>query len=129
MSPRLIFSSIAMTTAMILYSIGIGSRLFMKDKTMKPWRLAVLWAGFLSDVVGTVSMTLMRLNRNGMFELNWHIALGYFAISMMGINALIGTILYSRGKTGALEKLGKLDYLMWAIWMVSYVTRATSHLL
>src|SRR5665647_3324839 len=86
----LVFSTIAITLALVFYSIGVWSERLAR--ILKPKHLAFFWAGFIFDTTGTTLMTtLMTTSSNGNF-LDLHALTGVLAIILMLFHAIWGTL-------------------------------------
>jgi len=83
-------SAIAITLALVFYSIGVWSERLAR--ILKPKHLTFFWAGFVFDTTGTTLMTtLVTTTSNGNF-IDIHALTGVLAIAFMLIHAIWATI-------------------------------------
>jgi uncharacterized repeat protein (TIGR03987 family) len=114
----LIFSTIAITLALVFYSIGVWSERFAK--ILKPKHLAFFWAGFVFDTTGTTLMTLLASTvTNGNF-LNIHAITGILAIVLMFLHATWATISLISGNEQKLRSFHRFSLAVWVIWLIPY---------
>ena len=114
----LLFSTIAITLALVFYSIGVWSERFAK--ILKPKHLAFFWAGFVFDTTGTTLMTtLASTMSNGSF-LNIHALTGVLAIVLMLLHAVWATISLISGNEQRLRSFHRFSLAVWVIWLIPY---------
>jgi uncharacterized repeat protein (TIGR03987 family) len=114
----LVFSTIAITLALVLYSIGVWSERFAR--ILKPKHLAFFWAGFVSDTTGTTLMTtLVTTTSNGNF-LDLHALTGVLAIALMLFHAIWATISLISGNEKRLRSFHRFSLIVWIIWLIPY---------
>jgi uncharacterized repeat protein (TIGR03987 family) len=112
------FSIIAITLALVFYSIGVWSERFAK--ILKPKHLAFFWAGFVFDTTGTTLMTTLTASvTNGNF-LDIHAVTGVLAIVLMLIHAIWATLTLISGNEKRLRSFHKFSLIVWVIWLVPY---------
>jgi len=116
MSPTLIVAVVTILLAAGLYSVAVFAE--HRSGVLKPWHVALFWAGLASD---TLSTTLMSGLAGG-FKLNIHGALGLLAILLMIIHAVWATIAIVRADERVLHDFHKFSLAVWALWMVTLVT-------
>jgi uncharacterized repeat protein (TIGR03987 family) len=114
----LAFSTIAITLALVFYSIGVWSERFAR--ILKPKHLAFFWAGFVFDTTGTTLMTtLVNTTTKGNF-LNLHALTGVLAIMFMLFHAIWGTLTLISGNEKRLRSFHKFSLVVWIIWLIPY---------
>ena len=114
----LLFSTIAITLALVFYSIGVWSERFAK--ILKPKHLAFFWAGFAFDTTGTTLMTTLATTvTNGNF-LNIHAITGILAIVLMLLHAIWATITLISGNEQRLRSFHRFSLAVWLIWLIPY---------
>lgn len=116
MSPTLIIAVVTILLAAVLYSVAVFAE--HRSGVLKPWHVALFWAGLVSD---TLSTTLMSGLAGG-FEFNIHGVLGLLAILLMIIHAVWATIAIVRANERVLLDFHKFSLAVWALWMVTLVT-------
>ena len=114
----LVFSAIAITMALVFYSIGVWSERFAK--ILKPKHLAFFWAGFVFDTTGTTLMTILAsTTSNGNF-LSIHALTGILAIVLMLFHAIWATISLIGGNLQKLRSFHRFSLVVWLIWLIPY---------
>lgn len=73
----LLFSTIAITLALIFYSIGVWTERFAR--ILKPKHLAFFWAGFIFDTTRTTLMTTLATTVGKGNFFNAHAVKGFLA--------------------------------------------------
>lgn len=111
------FAIIAMTVALILYTIGVWSERLAKH--LKPWHLLFFWGGLLFDSAGT---EMMHLLAGGRFDLSLHSMTGAVALLLMAAHALWATIVLLRNRKQEVENFHRLSLLVWIFWLIPYGT-------
>lgn len=111
------FAIIAMTTALILYTIGVWSERLAKH--LKPWHLLFFWGGLLFDSAGT---EMMHLLAGGRFDLSLHSMTGAIALLVMAVHALWATIVLLRNRKQEVESFHRLSLVVWIFWLIPYGT-------
>lgn len=116
MSTELIVAILAMTGAMVLYSVAVWSEQIAG--VLKSWHLVLFWLGLAFDTTGT---TLMR-RIAGAFRFDLHGVAGLAAIVLMLVHAVWATIVLARKHEDALAKFHRFSVHVWALWMVPFVS-------
>jgi len=114
----LVFSTIAITLALVFYSIGVWSERFAK--ILKPKHLAFFWAGFIFDTTGTTLMTMLASTASNENFLNIHAITGILAIALMFLHAIWATISLIGGNEQRLKSFHKFSLAVWVIWLIPY---------
>ncbi len=116
MSPTLIGAVVSILTAATIYTIAVFAE--FRARTLKPWHLALFWAGLVFDTIGTTLMSDIA----GGFKLNIHGALGVLAIALMLIHATWATTVLLLKRETFMRNFHHFSLTVWALWMVSLVT-------
>ena len=116
MSPTLIGAVVAILTAAVLYTIAVFAE--WRSGELKPWHVALFWAGLVFDTIGT---TLMGRIAGG-FELNIHGVLGVLAIVIMLVHAAWATTVLVLKREKLMRNFHHFSLTAWTLWMISLVT-------
>lgn len=116
MSPTLIGAVISILTAAVIYTIAVFAE--ARSRELKPWHLALFWAGLVFDTIGTTLMSDIA----GGFELNVHGVLGVLAIVLMLVHATWATVVLLLKRDTLVRNFHHFSLTVWALWMVSLVT-------
>lgn len=116
MTPLLTAAVTTILLAAVLYSIGVWAEHLVG--VLKPWHVAMFWAGFVTD---TTSTTLMSLVSGG-FGFSLHSVLGVLSILLMLLHAVWATVAIRQGKEEVLRDFHKFSLVVWGLWMVTLVT-------
>lgn len=108
---------VAMTLALILYSIGVWSERLAHN--LKPWHLIFFWTGLICDSTGT---ELMHLIAGGKFVMSLHSLTGAVALVLMAIHTFVATIVMVRNRKNELQSFHRLSLLVWVLWLLPYGT-------
>lgn len=115
MSTKLIIAIVAITMALVFYTIGVfGER---KSHRLKKTHVLIFWLGLLCDTTGTVVMSMIAEGGSG---LGVHGITGALAIILMIFHALWATITLCRGSEKQMETFHKFSFIVWLIWLVPY---------
>lgn len=121
MSTTLIIAIIAMTTALISYSIGVWGE--KRAGTIRPVHLAAFWFGLLCDTAGTEMMR--RIAETGAVAgggFNLHAALGAAALVLMAVHAVWATVTYVRHNAALMQTFHRFSLSVWGLWLVPFVS-------
>lgn len=116
MSPDTISSTILISLALVLYSIGVWSERLAGR--LKPWHLLFFWGGLIFDTVGTALMMEMA----GGITFDIHGITGVLAILLMLIHAVWATIVLIQKNEKAILNFHRFSVFVWAIWLIPYFT-------
>jgi len=116
MSPILAIAIVAMFAAAVLYSIAVWNEQF--SGSLKPWHLALFWAGLVFDTTGTTLMSELA----GGFKVNLHGIVGLAAIALMLIHSVWATIALLMKKERVLRDFHRFSVHVWALWMVALIS-------
>jgi uncharacterized repeat protein (TIGR03987 family) len=109
-------SMILITLALVFYSIGVWSERIAGR--LKGWHLIFFWGGLIFDTVGTGMMMEMA----GGINPDIHSVTGVLAILLMVVHAVWATVVLVRKDEKAIVNFHKFSVLVWAIWLIPYLT-------
>ena len=126
MSPMLMIASLAITAALIFYTIGVFAE--RRAGHLNGRHLALFWAGLVCDTTGTTVMTIMaRSGVPGEAAPAIHGITGLAAILLMLFHAGWATLVYVRGRKAdkaALKQeqtFHRFSTIVWLLWLVPYI--------
>ena len=117
MSPTLTAAVIAILTAATVYTIAVFDE--FRSRALKPWHLALFWAGLVFDTLGTTLMSTISGSGSG---LDVHGVLGITAIGLMLVHAAWATTVVVLKREGLVRNFHHFSLTVWTLWMVSLVT-------
>lgn len=118
MSPLLIKAVIAITLALIFYTIGVWSE--HKAKLLKPAHLVFFWLGLCMDTAGTMMMSKLTDGVSGGLT-GAHGITGLIAIILMFIHAIWATIVLVRKDEKAAHTFHRFSLMVWVIWLIPFI--------
>jgi len=107
-------ATIVITSALILYSIGVWSERIMGR--LKPWHLGFFVLGLIFDTWGTGMM--FEFVGGMMFDV--HGITGLIAILLMLIHAVWALVVLIRRDEKTIQNFHKFSVIVWAIWLIPY---------
>lgn len=107
-------ATIIITSALILYSVGVWSE--RMAGRLKPWHLVFFVLGLICDTWGT---GMMFEYVDGM-TYDIHGITGLAAILLMLIHAAWALIVLVRKDEEAIQNFHKFSVIVWAIWLIPY---------
>lgn len=121
---------ILITLALVFYTIGVWAE--RAQKVLKPWHTAFFGLGLVADASGTYLMSLIaEQNRVDGVDgvepsiLNQVMAVsGVIALVLMAVHLLWAVVVLVRGREAELHRFHRFSVVVWAIWLVPYVTGA-----
>lgn len=120
MTTQLLFAIIAMTTALISYSIGVWGE--KRAGTIKSFHLGAFWFGLLCDTTGTEMMRRIAAEGSMGGGFNLHAALGALALVLMAIHAIWATVTYLRQNPAQLQTFHRFSLAVWGLWLIPFVS-------
>lgn len=124
MSPMLMFASLAITGALILYTIGVFKE--RADGRLRGIHLVFFWCGLACDTTGTTLMSIIARESTATTPAI-HGITGLAAIVLMLFHAIWATVVYVQGRAhnaSALKReqtFHRLSAAVWIAWLVPYV--------
>ncbi|MGL5328741.1 MAG: HsmA family protein [Peptostreptococcaceae bacterium] len=122
MNTKLIIAIIAITLALVFYTIGVfGER---KDKILKKKHVIIFWLGLICDTTGTLIMS--QIAKEGVTNISQtsqmlHGVTGFLAIVLMLFHALWATWVLYKNDEQKQESFHKFSIVVWLIWLVPYI--------
>lgn len=116
MTPILIFAMVSILLAAALYTIAVFSE--RASRVLKPWHLALFWAGFVFDTAGTALMAEIA----GGWRFDLHGVVGMAAIALMLIHSVWASIALGFRQERVLRSFHRFSIVVWALWMVALVS-------
>lgn len=125
MSSTLLFAIIAMTTALISYTIGVWSE--KRAGTLKPAHLGFFWFGLACDTLGTEGMRRIAEHaaQTGAAVpagFNLHSFLGAAALVLMAVHATWASYTYLKHNAQAARSFHRFSLSVWGLWLVPFVS-------
>ena len=118
MSPLLMKAVIAITLALIFYTIGVWSE--HRARVLKPRHLVFFWLGLCMDTAGTMMMSRLADGAGGGLS-GAHGITGLIAIMLMMIHAVWATVVLARRDEKAMHTFHRFSVVVWVIWLVPFV--------
>ncbi len=120
MHGTLLYAVIAITLALIFYTIGVWSE--HRARRLKAIHLDFFWAGFVCDVLGTRLMAqISDASTASGTMLSAHAVTGIIAIVLMLIHAVWATIVLLRKDEKMQLTFHKFSLAVWCIWLIPFV--------
>ena len=118
MSPILMRAVIAITLALVCYTIGVWWE--HRDKVLRSIHLVFFWLGLILDATGTHAMTLLAGDAGGGLT-GVHGVTGLIAIVLMLIHAAWATVVLLRKDEKSMHTFHRFSITVWMIWLVPFV--------
>lgn len=119
MSAELIRAVVAITLALVFYTLGVWME--HKEKVLRPIHLVFFWLGFCADSAGTGLMAGLASGGAG-FLSSLHSVTGIIAIVLMLVHAIWATaVIVLKDKDGA-KTFHRYSMAVWRIWLIPFVT-------
>lgn len=115
----LIYAIIAITLALIFYTIGVWSEKIQGN--LKKAHVYIFWIGLTFDTIGT---TLMSKLAEGSSTSIFHGVTGAIAIILMFIHVLWATRVMIKNDPKIRSNFHKLSLFVWLIWLIPFVSGA-----
>jgi uncharacterized repeat protein (TIGR03987 family) len=110
------FAIFSIVSALILYTIGVWGEKFAG--WLKPWHLALFFAGLVFDTTGTTLMSEIAHR----FEANLHGLTGIAAILLMLFHAGWATTVLATKQENMRANFHKFSLVVWLIWLVPFTS-------
>lgn len=121
MNNILIFAIVAITLALIFYTIGVFSE--RKSKNLKKIHVIIFWLGLICDTTGTLTMSKIAksgANTMSAMGLTLHGVTGFLAIVLMLFHAIWATWVLYENQEKKKETFHKFSIVVWLIWLIPY---------
>ena len=120
MGTDLIIAVVAITMALIFYTIGVWWE--HRNKELRRIHLVFFIMGLVCDVTGTTVMSMMASDSKETGTLmSAHGVTGVIAIVLMLLHAVWAAIVFIRNKPGEKQSFHRFSVLVWAVWLVPYI--------
>lgn len=122
MNIRLLVAIIAITLALVFYTIGVFSE--RHAHSLKKWHVVTFWLGLICDTTGTLTMsTIAKTNGSGMESgsLSIHGVTGAIAILLMIFHAVWATYTLVKGDDKKKLTFHKFSLFVWLVWLIPYI--------
>lgn len=118
MTPMLGAAIAAITTALLLYTIGVFGE--QRAGVLTGRHLGFFWAGFAFDSIGTSIMGRIASADDGAGS-GLHAATGGIALVLMAIHAVWASIVLARKDQRRLAQFHTFSRLVWLFWLIPYL--------
>ncbi len=118
MEPLLMKAVIAITAALVFYTIGVWSE--HRAKWLKPVHLVFFWLGLIMDATGTYLMSQISIGGGGTV-MSIHGITGTIAILLMLIHAIWASAVLISKNENAQRSFHRFSLLVWFIWLIPFV--------
>lgn len=117
MNPLLVLAMVAITLALVFYTVGVfGER---RAGTLTKRYVVLFWLGFLFDTTGTTIMTVLAGEMGGTGS-PLHAVSGTIAIALMLFHAVWATVVLVRDNPRQKENFHRLSIGVWLFWLIPY---------
>ncbi len=117
MSPLMISAVLAISSALVLYTIGVFWE--RRSGTLEARHLIFFWLGLAFDTIGTALMTSMAQSVG--VGPSVHAISGSLAILLMLTHATWATVVVVRNSEGAKHGFHRFSIVVWLFWLVPYL--------
>lgn len=118
MEPLLMKAVIAITAALVFYTIGVWSE--HRAKWLKSVHLVFFWLGLIMDATGTYLMSQISVGGGGTV-MSIHGITGTIAILLMLIHAIWASAVLISKNENAQRSFHRFSLLVWFIWLIPFV--------
>lgn len=119
LSPLLIIATVAITCALVLYTLGVfGER---RAGRLRPRFVVLFWCGLACDTTGTLIMSAIAASSQATGKMGIHAATGALAIVLMLVHAVWATFTCWKGSPQARRAFSRFSVVVWLLWLVPYV--------
>ena len=120
MGKELIISIVAITLALVFYTIGVWWE--HRQRALRKIHLLFFVLGLICDVTGTTLMSVMAGSSEETGTLmSVHGITGAIAIVLMMLHAAWALLVLIRNRPNEKQSFHKFSVIMWAIWLVPYI--------
>ncbi|MEI8080444.1 MAG: HsmA family protein [Actinomycetes bacterium] len=116
MSPTLIFAMASILLAASIYTMAVFSE--RAAGVLKPWHLALFWAGLVFDTIGTSLMAEIA----GGWRFDLHGVVGMSAIALMLIHSVWASIALGFKQQRVLHTFHRFSIMVWGLWTFALVS-------
>ncbi len=123
MTPDLVIAVVCMLAALTLYSVAVWAERFAGR--LKPWHLALFWAGLIFDTAGTSLMSAMA----GALQFDFHGITGALGLLFMLGHTLWASVALLLKLERILISFHKFSLAVWALWLVAFFSGVVGSML
>ena len=116
MPSEMILSTVLITLALVLYTVGVWAERL--SGRLKGWHLIFFWAGLVCDTLGTGLM----MDYAGGLTADLHGVTGVLAILLMVVHAVWATIVLLRRDERMIYTFHRFSLFVWLVWLIPYFT-------
>ncbi|MGX4598126.1 HsmA family protein [Faecalimicrobium sp. JNUCC 81] len=122
MDSKLILAIVAITLALVFYTIGVfGER---KAKSLNKNHVIIFWLGLVCDTLGT--LTMGQIAKSGVEAINStsqliHGITGFLAIVLMLFHAVWATWVLYKNDEKKKATFHKFSIAVWVVWLIPYI--------
>lgn len=120
----LVYAIVFINAALVFYSIGVWAEKI--QGTLKKWHVGLFMLGLICDTTGTLLME--NIAKNSTNQSGIHGVTGVIAILLMLLHALWAIYVLIKKDEIAIKKFHNFSIVVWAIWLVPFLTGALLHL-
>jgi uncharacterized repeat protein (TIGR03987 family) len=119
---------ILITAALVFYTIGVWSERI--QRVLKPWHVVFFGLGLAADAGGTFLMTRIAdagdatSAGTGSVLIAVMAVTGTIAIALMAIHFVWAIVVLVRNREHEKHTFHRFSVIVWAIWLIPYVTGA-----
>lgn len=122
MDSKLILAISFITSALILYTVGVFSE--RNAKTLNKKHVIIFWLGLICDTLGTLTMSNIAKSNsfvsNSTLTQNLHGVTGLLAIILMLFHASWATFVLYKNDDNKKKIFHKFSIIVWIIWLIPY---------
>ena len=116
---KLIIAIVAITLALVFYTIGVFSE--RKSGTLKKSHVITFWIGLLCDTIGTITMSKIAGVTSSIDATQAiHGVTGALAIILMLFHAVWATVVIYKNNEKAKKFFHKFSIAVWIVWLIPY---------
>ena len=107
---------VSILLAAVLYTVAVFSE--RAAGVLKPWHLALFWAGFVFDTTGTTLMAEIA----GGWRFDLHGVVGMAAIALMLVHSIWASVALGFRQERVLHSFHRFSIVVWLLWMFALVS-------
>ena len=118
MDGKLIIAIIAITSALVFYTVGVFAE--RRARILKKWHMLVFWIGLCCDAAGTTFMTLIANSGAAESGIGVHGITGAVAIGLMKFHAAWATVTLVKKNQKQMQIFHRFSMFVWLVWLIPY---------
>ena len=120
---------VIITFALVFYTIGVWAERL--SKTLKWWHAGAFLLGLTCDMTGTYLMSRIADERAASGESasglsSVMVVSGGLALALMAVHLIWAVVVLVRDRPAEKNSFHKFSIIVWAIWLIPYITGAIS---